>query len=64
MKDSCLSGPKYFPECGKELESYAIRCKYCDIEFGNKNQKKNHRKINKLQIECRFSAFFEHFTFK
>ena len=39
MKDSCISGPKYCPECGKELESYANRCKYCDKEFGNKTQR-------------------------
>ncbi len=44
MKDSYLSGPKYCPECGKELESYANRCKYCDIEFGNRNQRKRSQK--------------------
>lgn len=55
MNDSCLPGPNFCPECGKKLEFYANRCK---------PKEKNHRKINKLQIECRFSALFEHFTFK
>ncbi|MFW9771490.1 MAG: hypothetical protein ACFFFB_05175 [Candidatus Heimdallarchaeota archaeon] len=29
MKDNCLTGPKYCPECGKELESYTTKCKFC-----------------------------------
>lgn len=44
MKDNCLSGPKYCPECGKELESFTNRCKNCNIEFGNKNLRKKSQK--------------------
>ena len=50
-----LSRAKYCPECGKELESYANRCKYCDIELPNKNQSfykkfEKPRNIKKLKI--------------
>lgn len=41
MKDNCLGGPKYCPECGKELESYASQCKFCgkSLEIKKKLEK-------------------------
>ncbi|MBD3197748.1 MAG: zinc-ribbon domain-containing protein [Candidatus Lokiarchaeota archaeon] len=32
-RDNCLAGPKYCPNCGKELESYSKKCPKCGYEF-------------------------------
>ncbi len=44
--DNCLSGPKYCPECGRELDTYDIICKFCGTSLlqsriENKQRKKS-----------------------
>ncbi|MEJ2279938.1 MAG: zinc ribbon domain-containing protein [Candidatus Lokiarchaeota archaeon] len=43
-KNNCLSGPKYCPNCGKELSPIAKICKFCgerleSPEFTKKDRK-------------------------
>jgi hypothetical protein len=43
MRDNCLSGPKYCPKCGEELDTYEKRCKFCKTnlkQFTNNNERK------------------------
>jgi len=42
-----LSASKYCPQCGKELEPYAIRCKYCDTELANNKNQNYYKKFEK-----------------
>ena len=48
MRDNCLLGPKYCPKCGKELDIYDIRCKFCGTNLRklniNKKEKENEQK--------------------
>ncbi|MFX0024528.1 MAG: hypothetical protein ACFE9S_19595 [Candidatus Hermodarchaeota archaeon] len=44
MRDNCISGPKYCPNCGKELDTYETSCKYCRINLRQLNQNKKRKK--------------------
>lgn len=45
---NCVTGPKYCPNCGAELDSRAKICKFCDMNLENNlnkkllSKKKNH----------------------
>ncbi|MFX0031228.1 MAG: hypothetical protein ACFE8E_00925 [Candidatus Hodarchaeota archaeon] len=42
-KNNCLTGPKYCPDCGAELESYSKKCSICSKDFSNKGKKKRNK---------------------
>ncbi|UCD02541.1 MAG: zinc-ribbon domain-containing protein [Promethearchaeota archaeon] len=51
MSDNCLSGPKYCPECGKELEVYDTKCKYCGTKLVQSKLKTKRKKKNNYRTK-------------
>lgn len=47
MRNNCLSGPKYCPRCGKELDTYDISCKFCGTSLIPYQNEDRQRKTSK-----------------
>ncbi|MFX0038318.1 MAG: hypothetical protein ACFFCY_03430 [Promethearchaeota archaeon] len=52
IRDNCLSGPKYCPECEKEIDRYKSICNFCGSNLNLFRNKKKQRKESKNKTKA------------